>query len=331
MIVVTGAGQLRKEFPAAFTGSFTYPVGDLTSVAEYSPVTLVFNSGTFASGNYVGVNLVDAVYPDPNITLDYITRYWTISQSNVTSFNCNATYQYLAADVNGAENKLSCTRVNPTPWIAYGLTNTGTHVLSATGIQAFGSYTGVHGGTNPPVNLELQNITLGSGQITCYDATGVLTVAGNGNTFVVQNGASVTLIAGNMVSVLPGATVQSGGYLHAFIATTSDYCGSYGLNPTVANIIPEDMPLNIDPLNKNKFIKIYPNPTSDFVIVEINQVDASSVIQVDIYSMIGEKIIHKIYQGEAKQQFSFANQPVGVYLIQVKADDRSEIAKVIKN
>ena len=78
MIVATGAGQLRKEFTGGFTGNFTYPVGDASSTAEYSPVTLNFSSGTFGSGNYAGVNLVNSQYPGTSV--NYLNRYWNITQ-----------------------------------------------------------------------------------------------------------------------------------------------------------------------------------------------------------------------------------------------------------
>ena len=45
MVVPAGTGQLQKEYSAI--GSFTFPVGDVTGIAEYSPVTLQFNSGVF--------------------------------------------------------------------------------------------------------------------------------------------------------------------------------------------------------------------------------------------------------------------------------------------
>ncbi len=143
MIIVTSTGELRKEFQAGFAGTFTYPVGDDTGTPEYSPVTLAFNTATFAVGNYVGVNLKNVKYPDPNIIVNYLNRYWNISQFGIANLNCNATFQYLAADVTGDENLISCIRVNPLPWITYALANPVTHILLADGIDSFGAYTGV--------------------------------------------------------------------------------------------------------------------------------------------------------------------------------------------
>ncbi len=47
LVDATGAGQLKKEFPAGVPGSFTFPVGNQTGTPGYSPVTLNFTGGTF--------------------------------------------------------------------------------------------------------------------------------------------------------------------------------------------------------------------------------------------------------------------------------------------
>jgi len=141
MVAADGTGQMRKEFSSA--GSFTFPVGDVTITADYSPVTLNFTSGTFASGAYAGVNLTDDKYPSAEIVNNYLTRYWNVSQNNITNFSCNATYNYPALDVFGTESKLFCVKVNPSPWAGYDAANTVTHQLMASGLNSFSSYTGV--------------------------------------------------------------------------------------------------------------------------------------------------------------------------------------------
>ncbi|MEI7663911.1 MAG: hypothetical protein WCK34_17015, partial [Bacteroidota bacterium] len=149
MIVATGTGQLLKGFVTGFTGSFTYPVGDNTVTPEYSPVTLNFTSGTFAAGNYAGVSLVNAKYPtDPN-TGSYLKRYWALTQSGITAFNCGATFQYVPADVNGTESQILCTMVNPVPYTPYDPAVIATHQLTASGLSTFGTFTG----TQPPPSV----------------------------------------------------------------------------------------------------------------------------------------------------------------------------------
>lgn len=330
MIIVTGAGQLRKEFPSGFTGPFTFPVGDATGTDQYSPVTLVFTSGDFTSGNnYVGVNLANEKYPDSDITGNYLNRYWTISSSGISSFICNATFQYLAADVTGTENLICCTKVNPLPWVTYALTNAATHLLSAGGIVSFSSFTGMKS-TTPPANQELVNITIPDGVTICYDATEVLTIAGNDNIFIVENNASVTLVAGNRISILPGAQVFSGGYLHGYITTNDSYCGTT-MNPLVTNPVNEDKELatRIEEVT-NPLFKIYPNPTTDIVILEFTQPGSPSMAWVAIYNMSGKQVLQQTLSGETKHQFSLWAQPVGIYVIQVRSDDRMQVAKIVK-
>jgi len=328
MIIVTNTGELRKEFPAGFTGIFTYPVGDDNGTSEYSPVTLTFTGGTFAAGNYVGVSLKNEKYPDPNITGNYLNRYWNISQSGITNLSCNASFQYLSADVSGTENKLSCTKVNPLPWVTYALTNAATHQLTALGIVSFGSFTGVKS-TIPPANQQLANIDIPMGMTTCYDATQVLTVAGNGTTFLVESGGSVTLVAGSSILLLEGTTVNSGGYLHGYITTNDTYCGTM-LNPLVANLVDEQA-LGVETVVKNQFIKVYPNPTTDMVIVELMEAGTTTTANITVYSMQGGKLLQKTINNESKFQFSLAGKPVGIYLVHVQSGERSEIAKVVKN
>jgi len=143
MVVATGSGQMRKQFNAA--GSFTFPVGDNTGTAEYSPVTLQFTSGTFAPGAYASVNLANAAYPDPYVITSYLNRYWNVGQSGITGFSCNAAFNYVPADVTGVENDIYCVRINPAPVTPYDPANVGLHRLTATGLTSFGTFTGALG------------------------------------------------------------------------------------------------------------------------------------------------------------------------------------------
>jgi len=177
------------------------------------------------------------------------------------------------------------------------------------------------------LNQQLANVLIPNGTTTCYDAQQILTVAGNGTTFLVENNGSVTLVAGLKISMLNGTKVNSGGFLHGRITTTSDFCGSM-LNPLVASNDNKEA-LGVETIIKSQFIKVYPNPTTDLVVVEL--IDGGSTANVTVYSMKGGKLLQKTMNGESKLQFSLSGKPVGIYMVHVQSGERSEIAKVVKN
>ncbi len=169
MIVATGSGQVRKSFSAA--GSFTFPVGDNSGTAEYSPVTTQFTAGTFGSGNYVGVNLTNTAYP--GAIGSYLNRYWNVTQSNISGFSCNASFVYPQADVSGTESLIYTTRITPTSVNYFTATNTTTNTLTASGISEFGTFTGIQQLANKTFNLTVLLEGLYNGGSTMRKAQGL--------------------------------------------------------------------------------------------------------------------------------------------------------------
>ena len=136
MIIASGSGQLRKTFST--TGSFTYPIGDNTGTAEYSPVTLNFTAGTLAG--YAGVNVTNAKQTNNTSTTDYINRYWTVATSGITSPTCTASFVYLDADIVGTESNLYGGRYLSSTWNCMDAVTTATNTISKV-ITAFGDFT----------------------------------------------------------------------------------------------------------------------------------------------------------------------------------------------
>ncbi len=331
MVIPTGSGELRKMFST--TGNpmnLTFPVGDQSGTNDYSPVTLTFHYfifGNLAEDNYIGISLRNEKYPNPAITGNYLNRYWTLTQSGISEFLCTVTFQYIAADVAGTENLISCTRVNPLPWTTFSLTNATSHVLTATGVSSFSSFTGLKS-TTAPENQQIANVTIPAGTSNCYDAQQVLTVAGNGSAFVVENGGSVNLIAGVKISMLPGVKVYPGGYLLARIST--NFCGSTS-NPLAGNTeTTSGQLMAVDPLTGSVWIKIYPNPTADRVILEFERGVAPKVADVAICSIHGKTILEKHLVNTNREEFSLAGLPVGMYLVRVQTETGNHLAKIIR-
>ena len=140
MILATGAGTVNNQFSSI--GSFTFPVGDNDVVAEYSPVTLDFSSGTFAPGAAVGINLDNSPYSDPYISGSFLNRYWNVSQTGISGFSCNAIFQYTTGDIVGTESDIYAIRINPAPVTPFNPANISLHQLTANGLTSFGTFTG---------------------------------------------------------------------------------------------------------------------------------------------------------------------------------------------
>ena len=323
MVVPEGSGQLQKEFSSA--GSFLYPVGDATGTAEYSPVTLAFNSGTFPAGNYASVNLVDAQYP--GTATSFLSRYWNVSSSNITAFSCNATFKYPDADVNGTENDIFCFRVVPNPFTAYNRTNTSTNEITTHGLSAFGTFTGNLGdGSTPPVIRSQQDQTINDSR--CADAVQTLILAGNGTTYEIQSAGHVEDIAGQNILYEPGTKVDLNGYLWGHISNT--YCSPP--NPIVAPVNATGGVGNQTSLanNTNSFFRIYPNPTPGKFTLELKGDVTTSQVHVEIYGILGDRILAKDLMVERTQEFSLTDKPTGVYVIHVTSGANSETEKIIK-
>lgn len=161
MIIATGTGEVRKEYTGV--GSFTFPVGDNTSTAEYSPVSLNFTGGTFAPGAYAGVNLVNAAYSDPSISGSYLNRYWNINQTGITDYSCDAVFNYPVADVVGTESDIYGVRIIPVPVFLFNAANTTLHQLTAAGLTSFGTFTGTIGQRILNLTVFIEGLYIGNG------------------------------------------------------------------------------------------------------------------------------------------------------------------------
>ena len=180
---------------------------------------------------------------------------------------------------------------------------------------------------NIPATINLQNINLPSGLDSCFEATQTITVAGSGTEFNVQNGASVNLVAGQKIILLPVSKVFSGGNLHTFITPNNQYCSSF-------KILPFQNPEDDD---KNTFFKIYPNPTEGRFVVELTkELEGSgfkvqgSRFKVRVYNLFGVEALEEQIITARLSEFSLQNQPPGIYIIRVFNGNQSGTSKIIK-
>jgi hypothetical protein len=122
MIVCNGSAEVRHNYIS--TGAYPFPVGDVTDVVEYSPLTVNVTAGSFSSA-YVGVSVIDGLHPNNASASHNLTRYWNVNQSGITGAVATITAAYVPADVTGVEAEVSGGQLNGTfnrasnPWLRY--------------------------------------------------------------------------------------------------------------------------------------------------------------------------------------------------------------------
>ena len=173
-----------------------------------------------------------------------------------------------------------------------------------------------------PVMKELQNITVSGNE--CFNAIQTIIVAGNGTFFVVKNGGSATMIAGQNILYNPGTVVEQGGYLYGHISAGGPWCSRA---PMVAAVTGTDEILQE---MKQTFYRIYPNPTTGVFTIEFNTSDTPGKSMVEIYGMKGEKVLSYELAGERNHQFSLSGNPAGIYLIRIISERNSGMVRIIK-
>ena len=176
-----------------------------------------------------------------------------------------------------------------------------------------------------PTAWALRDLTIHNGEITCYDATTVITVAGPPHYFTAESGSTTNLIAGQRIFIYPGTTLLHGCYFDARIGT--DFCPPDKVAIVSANTIEEGSPL----VKESASFKVYPNPTSgNFTLEQKGDLDSRNV-KVEVYSMTGERILTEEIVGQKKHEFMFADAPTGLYFVKVIAGDYVETIKLIKS
>lgn len=230
MIVATGSGELRKVFTA--TGSYTFPVGDNTGTAEYSPVAITVSAGTFTSA-YMGVKLSNSAYT--GVTGNYINRYWDVTASGIDGLTYDATFTYLPADVVGTEASMVCALMSPPT--NYAAANTTTHQLTASAVTTAGTFTGkdpFSADKTLTLKVYLEGLYAGGGVMNqAYDELGPHFGAGIADVVTIELRNSTT---GAIEYTLSNVNLSTNGDVSATVPAV--HAGSYYIYVKHRNSIP---------------------------------------------------------------------------------------------
>ncbi len=141
--------------------TFLFPVGDNSN---YTPMSITYNAGTTLTAAYTDGQLLAVAHPQRGTATTYISRYWPITPSGVTTPDYNAVYTYADADVVGTEALLFPFKYNTYGWVGsggsaaafmqgIGSVNAASNTLTWSNINSFSEFTGIGNGSPLPINL----------------------------------------------------------------------------------------------------------------------------------------------------------------------------------
>jgi hypothetical protein len=177
-----------------------------------------------------------------------------------------------------------------------------------------------------PSNLILQNIIISLGTDTCFNSVDSITVAGDNTTFTVQNGGSATLIAGQKILCLPGTTVLEGGYFHAYITETGQFCNTLP-PPVVAAALTGT---GENGMVSGSMFSVYPNPTTGEFNLIINGYSGEGSILAELFNSSGKLIRTVSLKGNGTHSMSLADEPSGIYLIRMTYGEKTESVRIVR-
>lgn len=186
-----------------------------------------------------------------------------------------------------------------------------------------------------PEHLILDNDIVTPGyDPACFDATSTITTGGVDGHFIVESDGQAILIAGESIRMLPGTKVEAGGFLHAYITTTGDYCMPLAKDkPEQEDDPAEELVTTIDeplPRREGAFFKVYPNPTNGLFTLEMADHYDADRLYVEVYNTLGSRVFQTILPPGRQHALSLKDQQPGIYVIRVGTGDRIGVERLIR-
>jgi len=132
--------------------------------------------------------------------------------------------------------------------------------------------------------------------------------------------------------MLPGTHAKDGSYLHAWISSVG-FCSGLPLSIIASKTEEEAQPIHTiaETLSDERFFKVYPNPTKGIFTLELNSVNESGSVKIEIFNLLGERILNTEQQTNSHYQFDLSGNKAGVYFIRVNNTGNIDQKKLIKH
>ncbi len=185
-----------------------------------------------------------------------------------------------------------------------------------------------------PDFLIIDYVVIPDGFENCFNARRTILV----HNLEVQHGGRADFIAGESIVFYPETKVHRGGELWARITKDDTFC-SYSIRhflaanpeaysrPTTSEgeaLITENVQEKPD-----AFFKLYPNPTRDRFTVELLLYNPDKPVTIEVYSMLGERILYELLPADQQNILSLETQHPGLYFIRVLQGDRIGVERLI--
>ncbi|HPR33493.1 MAG TPA: T9SS type A sorting domain-containing protein, partial [Prolixibacteraceae bacterium] len=186
--------------------------------------------------------------------------------------------------------------------------------------------------SNVPVNYALQNQSLGSEDVACYNAVQTITVAGDGNRVVFESGCSATLIAGESIRFLQGFHAMSNSTMSAYITTDGTFCDMAIESQTVEqskvkSLLIKTNSNELSSAEDKKSVKVFPNPSNGNFAIEIKNFE--SCTDVRVFNLLGEKVYQSSAKSTSNHVINLPEITMGIYLVKVSNGKEQFIKKII--
>ncbi len=156
-----------------------------------------------------------------------------------------------------------------------------------------------------------------------------------GDNLLLQLASGDTLIYVNYLNIAPWPT-QSNGFGPSMVSTLTNPVGNQNDGSKwVASYVVNGSPGKDEPfvnsvaLAQNVYTKIYPNPFTDLIVVEVSS-SSSNAYDASIYSTLGECVRKVLIYASAPQTIDVNGLPDGVYFLQISNPDFKQTVKLVK-
>lgn len=147
--------------------------------------------------------------------------------------------------------------------------------------------------------------------------------------FEVKSGGTALLKAVTSITLNDGVLITPGvlGYFHASIGAFEPCVLPLAMVASEEVVVPEELP---EITSRESFFKVFPNPTTGSFNLELTGVTEETRIIVEVYSMMGDRLLQNELYGMMRYEFNLSELPRGVYLIRVIKGTQMGVERLIK-